>query len=280
MLRHSSITITADLYAEVVTELAREAAEKTAAMIPRNKARATPRAPTGPQASDPSNGRRSHELFSLVRRGAPGRASRRWETLLNCRYLAGWWSNRSSRCRRRLGVSMRFGRLRSGARRHRRPITAPRLASGDGTWRSSNPVDDDFSVVVLAGIAAVLAGRDASWKDVEILLLRHQLGVIQWQQVRKPGLTLGRSGPDRRLLGRPTHVRGQGPRRRETGAVPYAPSTGSSTLPARRRQSLAALEVYYWTSCRVSRTNMGTAVRARANTFSRATACGLESTSM
>jgi integrase len=48
MLRHSSIAITADLYAEVVTELAREAAEKTAAMIPRNKARATRRSPHGP----------------------------------------------------------------------------------------------------------------------------------------------------------------------------------------------------------------------------------------
>ncbi|MDN3356831.1 DUF2637 domain-containing protein [Actinomadura sp. DC4] len=42
------IAITADLYAEVVTELAREAAEKTAAMIPRNKARATRRSPHGP----------------------------------------------------------------------------------------------------------------------------------------------------------------------------------------------------------------------------------------
>jgi hypothetical protein len=73
MLRHSSITITADLYAEVVTELAREAAEKTAAMIPGTRRAPRPGPPTGPQASDPSNGRRSHELFSLVRRGAPGR---------------------------------------------------------------------------------------------------------------------------------------------------------------------------------------------------------------
>jgi putative transposase len=34
-----------------------------------------------------------------------------------------------------------------------------------------------------------LAGREASWKDAEILLLRHQLGVLQRQQVRKPRLT-------------------------------------------------------------------------------------------
>jgi integrase len=48
MLRHSTIAITADLYAEVVTELAREAAEKTAAMIPRKTARHTRRSPHGP----------------------------------------------------------------------------------------------------------------------------------------------------------------------------------------------------------------------------------------
>jgi hypothetical protein len=73
MLRHSSIAITADLYAEVVTELAREAAEKTAAMIPgrRRAIRAGP--PTGPQGSDPSNGKRAHEMFSLFRQGAAGR---------------------------------------------------------------------------------------------------------------------------------------------------------------------------------------------------------------
>jgi hypothetical protein len=34
-----------------------------------------------------------------------------------------------------------------------------------------------------------LAGREASWKEAEILLLRHQLGVLQRQQVRKPRLT-------------------------------------------------------------------------------------------
>jgi len=31
-----------------------------------------------------------------------------------------------------------------------------------------------------------LAGREECWKDAEILLLRHQLGVLQRQQVRKP----------------------------------------------------------------------------------------------
>jgi putative transposase len=32
-------------------------------------------------------------------------------------------------------------------------------------------------------------GRKEAWKDAEILLLRHQLGVLQRQQVRKPRLT-------------------------------------------------------------------------------------------
>jgi putative transposase len=34
-----------------------------------------------------------------------------------------------------------------------------------------------------------LAGRQEAWKDAEILLLRHQLGVLQRQQVRRPRLT-------------------------------------------------------------------------------------------
>ena len=45
MLRHSSVQITQDLYTEVVSELAREAAERTSAMIPRKKARDTKRVP-------------------------------------------------------------------------------------------------------------------------------------------------------------------------------------------------------------------------------------------
>jgi hypothetical protein len=46
-----------------------------------------------------------------------------------------------------------------------------------------------------------LAGRE-SWKEAEILLLRHQLGVLQRQQVRKPGLT----GADRGLIAALTSV--------------------------------------------------------------------------
>jgi hypothetical protein len=47
-----------------------------------------------------------------------------------------------------------------------------------------------------------LAGREESWKDAEILLLRHQLGVLQRQQVRKPGLTWA----DRALIAALTSV--------------------------------------------------------------------------
>lgn len=47
MLRHSSASITADLYTEVVSELARKAAEKTAAMIP-GRRRAMRRVSNGP----------------------------------------------------------------------------------------------------------------------------------------------------------------------------------------------------------------------------------------
>jgi hypothetical protein len=34
-----------------------------------------------------------------------------------------------------------------------------------------------------------LAGKQEAWKDAEILLLGHQLGVLQRQQLRKPRLT-------------------------------------------------------------------------------------------
>jgi putative transposase len=47
-----------------------------------------------------------------------------------------------------------------------------------------------------------LAGREESWKDTEILLLRHQLGVLQRRQVRKPGLTWA----DRALIAALTSV--------------------------------------------------------------------------
>ena len=62
----------ADLYAEVVIELAREAAEKTAVMIPGRRRAIRVGPPTGPQGSDPSDGKRAHEMFSLVGQGAPG----------------------------------------------------------------------------------------------------------------------------------------------------------------------------------------------------------------
>jgi hypothetical protein len=46
MLRHSSITITADTYTSVLPELARGAAEKTAAIVPR---RVPPKDHPGPR---------------------------------------------------------------------------------------------------------------------------------------------------------------------------------------------------------------------------------------
>ena len=55
-----------------------------------------------------------------------------------------------------------------------------------------------------------LAGREASWKEAEILLLRHQLGVLQRKQVRKPRLTWA----DRGLIAVLTSVI---PRPRRTG---------------------------------------------------------------
>jgi putative transposase len=55
-----------------------------------------------------------------------------------------------------------------------------------------------------------LAGREESWKDAEILLLRHQLGVLQRQQVRKPRLTWA----DRGLIAALTSVI---PRPRQAG---------------------------------------------------------------
>jgi putative transposase len=47
-----------------------------------------------------------------------------------------------------------------------------------------------------------LAGRTEAWKEAEILLLRHQLGVLQRQQVRKPRLTWA----DRGLIAALTNV--------------------------------------------------------------------------
>jgi hypothetical protein len=46
-----------------------------------------------------------------------------------------------------------------------------------------------YLVVVGVFLWLRLAGWEPSWKEAEILLLRHQLGVFQRQQVCKPGLT-------------------------------------------------------------------------------------------
>src|SRR3954451_2486332 len=48
-----------------------------------------------------------------------------------------------------------------------------------------------FVYVLVMGVFSWLrlAGRQEAWKDAEILLLRHQLGVLQRQQVRRPRLT-------------------------------------------------------------------------------------------
>jgi hypothetical protein len=48
-----------------------------------------------------------------------------------------------------------------------------------------------FVYVIVIGVFSWLrlADRQEAWKDAEILLLRHQLGVLQRQQVRRPRLT-------------------------------------------------------------------------------------------
>ena len=38
-------------------------------------------------------------------------------------------------------------------------------------------------------LVASVAGREAAWKEAEILLLRYRLGVLERQQVCKPRLT-------------------------------------------------------------------------------------------
>jgi hypothetical protein len=69
-----------------------------------------------------------------------------------------------------------------------------------------------FVYLVVVGVFSWLrlVGREASWKEAEILLLRHQLGVLQLQQVRKPRLTWA----DRGLIAALTSVI---PRPRRTG---------------------------------------------------------------
>ena len=63
LLRHSSITITADTYTEVLPQVARDAAEKAAALVPRARAR-TLGLPSGPHQTtkdSPDTARRSLE---------------------------------------------------------------------------------------------------------------------------------------------------------------------------------------------------------------------------
>src|SRR3954462_14809544 len=66
-----------------------------------------------------------------------------------------------------------------------------------------------------------LAGRDAAWKDAEILLLRHQLGVLQRQQARKPRLTWA----DRALI---AALAGVIPKTRRAGYDCWCPRTRCS----------------------------------------------------
>jgi hypothetical protein len=67
-----------------------------------------------------------------------------------------------------------------------------------------------YLVVVSVFLWLRLGGREESWKEAEILLFRHQLGVLQRQQVRKPRLTWA----DRGLIAALTSVI---PRPRRTG---------------------------------------------------------------
>jgi transposase len=46
-----------------------------------------------------------------------------------------------------------------------------------------------FVYVLVIGVLSWLRLAQEAWKDAEILLLRHQLGVLQRQQVRRPRLT-------------------------------------------------------------------------------------------
>ncbi|GLZ42243.1 hypothetical protein [Actinokineospora sp. NBRC 105648] len=58
MLRHASITTTSNLYTNVLTQVARDAAEKTALIIPRASARLS-RALLGPAADHSGHPARS-----------------------------------------------------------------------------------------------------------------------------------------------------------------------------------------------------------------------------
>lgn len=70
MLGHSSVTITADTYTSVLPEVAREAAERVAAMVPRAPAIKIPSTSQAPEASDGVVADQT-ETRGQVRRGAP-----------------------------------------------------------------------------------------------------------------------------------------------------------------------------------------------------------------
>ncbi|GAA3738031.1 tyrosine-type recombinase/integrase [Spinactinospora alkalitolerans] len=79
MLRHSSITITSDTYTSVLPEVAHEAAEASAALVPRAASGGTPSTlglPTGSQSGENENGRPSGRKNARVKRmsrsGPPG----------------------------------------------------------------------------------------------------------------------------------------------------------------------------------------------------------------
>jgi integrase len=77
MLRHSSQTITADTYTSILPDVAREAAEAVAAMVPRQAARAggsgTAGHPRGTQPPKATKGRSPDSESSQVKQGGPER---------------------------------------------------------------------------------------------------------------------------------------------------------------------------------------------------------------
>jgi integrase len=78
LLRHSSITITSDTYTSVLPQMAKDAAEAAAALVPRRRAgrSGTPGLPSGSQGDHERPGRRGHAASVQVRAvgsGAPGR---------------------------------------------------------------------------------------------------------------------------------------------------------------------------------------------------------------
>jgi guanyl-specific ribonuclease Sa len=77
MLRHSSQTITADTYTSILPDVAREAAEAVAAMVPRRAVEeggpGTSGLPTGSRAPEAEAGKIAKSEFSQVKQGGPER---------------------------------------------------------------------------------------------------------------------------------------------------------------------------------------------------------------